>query len=92
MIEFEWDQAKDRRNRAKHGVSFDEARAVFSDRFVWEAFDDRFDYREERVLSIGMTNKGLLTVVSTQRGERTRIVSAWPATRQETDVYFKNRS
>ena len=63
-----------------------------SDRFVWEAFDDRFDYREERVLSIGMTNKGLLTVVSTQRGERTRIVSAWPATRQETDVYFKNRS
>ena len=92
MIEFEWDQAKDRRNRAKHGVSFDEARAVFSDRLVWEAFDDRFDYREERVLSICMTNKGLLTVVSTQRGERTRIVSAWPATPQETDVYFKNRS
>ena len=92
MIEFEWDEDKNRRNRAKHGVSFEEAKAVFSDRFMIENFDDRFGYSEERVVSVGMTNRGLLTVVNTQRDLRRRIISARHATRQETDDYFTNRS
>jgi uncharacterized protein len=92
MIEFEWDEAKNRRNRAKHGISFDEAKAVFLDRFIQENVDDRFDYREERVLSVGMTSKGLLAVVNTQREGRRRVISARRATRAETDDYFQNRS
>lgn len=30
-LRFEWNQNKDALNRAKHGVSFDEARTVFFD-------------------------------------------------------------
>jgi len=30
-IIFEWDKSKDRRNRKKHGVSFEEAATVFVD-------------------------------------------------------------
>jgi len=92
MLNFEWDEEKNRRNKAKHGISFEEAKVVFSDRFLWEILDERFDYREERVLSVGMTGQGLLVVVNTQRGDNCRIVSARRATRQETDEYFKNRS
>ena len=92
MIEFEWDDGKNRRNRAKHGVSFEEAKAVFLDRFIQENVDERFGYREERVLSVGMTGEGLLAVVNMQREGRRRIISARRATRAETDDYFQNRS
>ena len=92
MLFFEWDDEKNRRNRAKHGVSFEDAKAVFSDLFMMENFDDRFGYNEERVVSVGMTSRGLLTVANTQRNQICRIISARPATRHETDDYFTNRS
>ena len=92
MIEFEWDAEKSRRNTAKHGVSFEEAKAVFLDNFVQETFDDRFDYEEERVLSVGMTDLGLLAVINTQRDAYCRIISARRATKKESDDYFQNRS
>ena len=91
MLTFEWDDGKDRQNQAKHGLGFEEAKAVFSDRFVLEFFDDRFEYGEERVLSIGLAGEKLLAVVNTQRRENCRIISVRRATRQETDGYFKNR-
>ncbi len=92
MITFEWDEEKNRRNPTKHGVSFEEAKAVFSDRFVLETFDDRFDYGEARVISVGMTAKGLLAVVDTQREQNCGIVSARRATMQKADAYLENRS
>ena len=91
MLEFEWDDEKDRRNRAKHGLSFDEAKAVFRDPNALELLDTRFDYSEERFITIGMSARGVLTVVNTQRGERIRLISARRATREEATAYAKNR-
>jgi hypothetical protein len=48
MLSFEWDDGKEKRNRAKHGISFDEAKAVFLDPFALELLDLRHDYGEER--------------------------------------------
>jgi hypothetical protein len=31
MLRFDWDERKNKRNRAKHGVWFEEAQSVFSD-------------------------------------------------------------
>jgi uncharacterized DUF497 family protein len=31
-VDFEWDSAKDKANRRKHGVAFDEAASVFFER------------------------------------------------------------
>jgi len=33
-LNFEWDKGKDTSNRKKHGVSFDEAQAVFYDEAI----------------------------------------------------------
>lgn len=90
MLEFEWDDEKDKRNRAKHGIGFEEAQAVFRDPFALEFLDARFDYGEERFITIGMSAKGVLTVVNTQRDERIRLISARRATRDEADAYAKN--
>jgi hypothetical protein len=39
--EFEWDDAKAAANLAKHGVSFEQARAAFGDAFAIDFVDDR---------------------------------------------------
>ena len=91
MIEFEWDEDKNRRNRAKHGVSFERAQAVFADRFAQEKLDGRDNYSEERWLTVGMAQGQLLAVVNTQRSERYRLISARKATRRETDAYYQDR-
>ncbi len=51
-MEFEWDENKNRENIKKHGISFEEATAIF-ERPVWARIDDRHDYGEVREVSIG---------------------------------------
>jgi hypothetical protein len=92
MLTFEWDEQKNRRNKAKHGISFERARAVFADSAAKDFLDDRDDYGEERWLTVGMAQGELLAVVNVQRGDRYRIISARKATREETHAYFENAS
>ena len=90
MLKFEWDEAKNRRNKAKHGISFERASAVFGDRMAQDFLDGRDDYGEERWLTVGMAQGEVLAVVNTQREERYRLISARKANREETDAYFEN--
>ena len=48
--DFEWDEAKARRNYGKHGVTFERAKKAFADPFMVEILDEREDYGEERFL------------------------------------------
>jgi uncharacterized DUF497 family protein len=77
-----------RRERRKHGVSFEMATLVFNDPFAIERLDDREDYGENRFILIGLAEGAVLTVVHTQRNDRIRIISARQATRHEQDNYF----
>jgi uncharacterized DUF497 family protein len=85
---FEWDEAKAAENDAKHGVSFETARAVFRDPFAVERLDDREDYGEDRFILIGMADGVVLTVVYTERDGRIRLISARRAIKNEQDDYF----
>jgi uncharacterized protein len=89
---FEWDDDKDDANYAKHGVSFEHARLVFSDTFGIGEVDDRFDYDEERFTLTGMVQGTLLFVAYTERGERVRIIMARRATKHEQDDYYQQNS
>lgn len=86
---FKWDEDKARQNIIKHGVTFDEAKAVFSDPFAFVRYDDRFDYGEDRFIVIGMSAAKVLVVVAVERDGPIRIISARKATKEEADVYFK---
>ncbi len=86
---FEWDEDKNRINIAKHGVSFEDAVKIFEG-FTLERIDDRFDYGEERILSLGMLNGiVILAVVHTDRNGKTRIISARKANKAERNEYEK---
>lgn len=88
---FEWDDAKDRSNRRKHGVSFETASLVFDDPLHLSLFD-RVVGGEERWHAVGMAGGLLLLlVVHTVREERgdevIRIISARKAMNSERRRY-----
>ena len=86
-MEFEWDEEKNRINIAKHGIGFETARLIFDGPTV-DRVDDRMDYGEERIISLGMIDDILvLVIVHTDRGGVTRIISARPAKRSERSLY-----
>jgi uncharacterized DUF497 family protein len=88
-LRFAWDKPKAKSNYAKHGVSFDLAKAVFKDPFAIEFLDERQDYGEERFVIIGMVDGHLLYVAYAERNEVIRIISARRATKHEQEAYFK---
>lgn len=73
---FEWDEAKDRANQAKHDVSFHLAQLAFSDPYRVIAQDIEHSQDEDRFYCFGMVNGGVLTVRFTYRNEIIRIYGA----------------
>ncbi len=85
-IEFEWYDNKAQGNVQKHGISFEEAAEVFFDPF-YQGGDASVD-DEQREFIIGYSlSLHLLLIVYAERSERTRIISARPATRHERKLY-----
>ncbi|SDU34319.1 BrnT family toxin [Halopseudomonas salegens] len=90
---FEWDLRKDAANQKKHGVSFDEARSVFTDEYGRLIADPDHSGEEDRFILLGTSiNARLLLVCHCIRdGESIRIISARRANKRETKVYQEYR-
>ena len=96
MVLFEWDEAKARSNRRKHGVTFEDAMLVFADPFALVE-QDRIEDGELRWQTLGYAGGIVLllvahTVASDAEDEVIRIISARQATRKERQRYDQNRS
>ena len=87
-IVFEWDRRKDSANQRKHGVGFAEASPVFADPLSITIPDPDHARSEERFVMVGLsTERNLLIVVHTMRGEQIRLISARFAAKQERRRY-----
>ena len=87
-MRYEWDQAKNRTNFAKHGLDFNDAEQVFAGPCV--TFEDsRFDYGEERLITLGLLAGRVVIIAHAPRGEGTRIISMRKANRREQEIYHK---
>jgi uncharacterized DUF497 family protein len=73
---FEWDDAKDAANRAKHQVSFSQAQHAFLDPLRVIARDLRHSKAEERFYCFGKVAGGILTVRFTHREGVIRVIGA----------------
>ena len=88
MIDFEWDITKAKTNLRKHRVAFSEATTVLKDRLSITIHDPDHSVDEDRYITIGASITGrLLMVAHTDRGDRTRIISARELTRKERKAY-----
>ena len=84
---FEWDDDKDRVNREKYGISFNEAKHIFNGP-VLTRIDDCEDYGEIWEISMGtLLGHAVIVMVHTDRAGKTRIISARKANRKERQVY-----
>ena len=91
-MRFEWDEAKNKSNIDNHGISFEAAREVFADPLHLSIIDERFDYFEERWITVGTTKEKAIVVVAhlyftDEAEEIIRIISAREATSKERKQY-----
>ena len=89
-MQFEWDPRKDRTNRTKHGVSFEEASRVFTGSLnVLEFFDEGHSQDEDRFIAIGPIDRDVVVVSFAERPDDViRIFSARMATPKERRQYM----
>ena len=89
---FEWDENKNKLNKRKHGISFQEAVSVFLDEKRIEKYDFKNStLEEERIDIIGRTNNMIiLFVVYTDRNDNIRLISARKAEVDEEAEYYEN--
>lgn len=91
-MKFEWSEEKNRVNIKKHHISFEEAKEVFIDPMQISKLDHRFDYFEERWITLGSAIRGKIVVVAhmffDENGEEIiRIISARKANQKERIFY-----
>ncbi len=90
-MEYEWDETKRLTNIRKHGIDFVDLPDLFDGNII-TVEDDRYDYGEQRFVTLGLLQSRILVVVHTERGNSIRIISARKATKYEQQVYFEQFS
>ncbi len=89
-VVFVWDERKNKSNRKKHGISFEEAVCVFNDEKLLEIYDpEHSNTDEDRWYALGSIGI-LIVVVFTIRNDSIRIISARKATTGEKNEYYKD--
>ena len=88
-MRIEFDPAKDAANQAKHGVSLSMAGGLdWEAALVW--VDDRFEYRETRMIALAPKTEILYYVAFVDCGEVRRVISLRRANRREVKYYVEN--
>lgn len=90
---FEWNPAKNLLNVRKHGISFELSASVFSDPLAITVFDGEHSDSEDRWITIGISQTGVLLVahhtyeIITDKQVRIRIFSSRKASQNEQQQY-----
>ena len=72
-----------------HGLDFADAPGVFEGR-TFTFGDDRFDYGEERYVTLGFLQDVPVSIVHTETDELIRVISFRKATKKEYAILLEN--
>ena len=86
IVDFEFDPRKSESNKAKHGINFIEAQALWRSKHVLLGAKDAF---ERRYLILGTISGEYWSAIITYRGVRIRIISVRSSTAAEIETYAK---
>jgi uncharacterized protein len=81
-----FDPAKRAATLADRGLDFADAEQVFAG-LVFEFPDERFDYDEERIITVGLLAGRMVVIVWTRRGQDRHIISMRKANGREQQRY-----
>jgi uncharacterized DUF497 family protein len=82
--QFEWDADKNRTNREKHRIAFEDASVLFDQPHLKLR---SADHGETRWIALGAVEGRMIAVIYTQRQERIRLISARAARKNERKIY-----
>ena len=88
-MRFTWSEAKRKLNIEQHGFDFVDAPRVF-DGPTYTYEDDRFDYSEQRFITLGIVDEFVVSIVHTETSRVIRVISLRKATKHEQAIFFKN--
>ncbi|MCL2844972.1 MAG: BrnT family toxin [Chitinivibrionia bacterium] len=89
-IRFAWDENKNQKNIASHGISFKEAETVFYDPNAKLIYDPDHSTEEDRFILLGLSKVLKMLIVChsyRENDELVRIISARKATTNEKKQY-----
>lgn len=88
ILRFDWDE-ENIRHLARHEITLAEAEQIILNRPL--DLESHLRNGEERIAQVGETNVGrILIVISTSRGNKIRVVTAWPAN-ERLRRYFQSQ-
>ena len=86
-MRFTWSERKRSINLREHGLDFMDAPRVFEGlTFTYE--DDRFDYVEQRFITLGLLAGVPVSIAHTETDDEIRIISFRKATEREARRFF----
>ena len=88
---FEYDENKSKINKTKHGISFEEAKELWKDPYVFEIPSLQSE-DEERFLVLGQIDKKNWTAIITYRKSNIRIISVRRSRSKEIKFYESIRN
>lgn len=83
-----YDPSKRKKNQRKHAIDLAECEAVF-DAPMLTREDDREEYGEQRLVSLGWLKGRIVVLVWTDREEGPRMISCREADPHEQEAYFR---
>ena len=86
-MRFSWSEVKRQSNLADHGLDFIDAPRVFVG-VTYTFEDDRFDYGEQRFVTLGLLDGVVVSIVHTESPRAIRIISFRKATKREQAIFF----
>lgn len=89
-MRYSFDPAKRASNLKKHGLDLADAPQVIESGQTVTFEDRRFDYGEERFVTLGALRDTLVAIVTSESGDRIRIISMRKADRHEQSIYREN--
>ena len=90
-LTFKWDDKKNASNQKKHGISFDEARTIFTDQFARLIADPDHSSNEDRFILMGTRIQSRLLMVCHCVSDSIRIIFARKADKLEREIYEGHR-
>lgn len=82
--QFEWDSDKNRINKDKHRIAFEDDKTLFDEPHLRLLCTD---HDEQRWIALGTVDGRLIAVIYTERENRIRLISARAARKSERKIY-----
>ena len=84
------DAKKRAANLKKHGYDFKDAPQLIESPATVTLEDRRFDYGEQRFITLGVLRGGVVVIATAETDEEIRIISMRKAERNEEEIYYAN--